>query len=199
MRQYWRDPEFWRWWWENRVGREVKVLLLVMVLGVFAAGGYALAAEASKEPTVVLGTERVLTVVRSKDGKTVTNVLTEMDTTTRSSTETETDLVTLTRDGEAVVIQRPGSTVTDTNTRTVRGPTKVVTDTRTVDRSTTVTNTVDRTTTQTQTNTVTGPGQTVTNTTTVPGPTSTVTETDEVTVTETETVTETVPPGKNPP
>lgn len=195
MRRYWRELEFWRWWWENRVRRDFKVSLLVLLLGVFAAGGYALAAEASEEPTTALvTTERVLTVVRSRDGKTVTNVLTETDTTTRSSTETETDLVTLTRDGETVVIQRPGRTMTDTETRTVRGPVreKVVTDTETVDRETTVTNTrtVDRTTTETR------PGQTVS--VTEPGKTETETVTHEITVTETETETVTVT-GKKPP
>jgi hypothetical protein len=117
--------------------------------------------------------------------------VTEVQTVTGTvSAPAETELVTVRRNGRTLVIRRPSETVTDTDTVRGRVRERVVTDTRTVIRPTTVTQT--------------GPGRTdtVTETRDVSGPTHTVTETETTEktvteeVTETETVTVTVPPGK---
>jgi hypothetical protein len=212
MRNYWRDPGYWQWWWRNRVSGTTKGAILISLAALLAFVGFASAGQLSEEPSArVLTTERLLTVVRKVKGGVVTEVQTVTGTV---SAPTETELVTVRRNGRTLVIRRPSETVTDTDTVRGRIRERVVTNTRTdtvvqtnaVDRPTTVTNTVDRPTTVTET----GPARTdtVTETRDVPGPTQTVTETEtnettvteEVTktetVTETDTVTETVPPGK---
>jgi hypothetical protein len=205
MRNYWRDPGYWQWWWRNRVSGDTKGAILVSLAVLLAFVGFASAGQLSEEPSArVFTTERLLTVVRRLNGGVVTEVQTVTGTV---SAPAETKLVTVRRNGRTVVIQAPGKTVTDTDT--VRGSVRerVVTDTRTdtvvqtntVDRPTTVTNTVDRPTTVTTPGTtemVTTPGTTETVTREVTQ-TETVTETDAlVIVTVTETVTVTAPPGK---
>ena len=197
MRDDWRDPGYWRWWWQDRVSGSTKFALFAALAILLAVAGFASAGRLSEERSAqVVTTERVVTVMRKVNG----GVVTEVQTVTGTVTARETELVTVRRNGRTVVIRRPAETVTDTDR--VRGPvrtrtetdvrTKTQTETSTVDRPTTVTNTVDRPTTVTET----GPGrtETVTETRDVPGPTHTVTETEtnETTVTEEVTVTETV-------
>lgn len=192
MRHYWRDPGYWKWWWRNGVSGTTKGAIVISFAALLALAGFASAGRLSEEPSAqVVTTERLRTVVRTLRGGAVTEVQT-MTGTVHAPTETE--LVTVRRNGRTLVIRRPSETVTDTDT--VRGPvrtrtktdvrTNTVVQTNTVDRPTTVTNTVDRPTTVTATT----PG--TTQTVTTPGTTQTVTETDEVTVTETETETVTV-------
>lgn len=199
MRNYWRDPGYWQWWWRNRVSGTTKGAILVWVAALIAFAGFASAWRLTEEPSAqVSTTERVFKVVRKVKGGVVTDVQTVTGTV---SAPAETELVTVRRNGRTVVIRRPAQTVTDTDTVRGRVRERVLTDTRTntvvqtntVDRPTTVTNTVDRPT------TVTTPGETETVTHEVTQPASTVTETETdalVIVTVTETVTVTVPPGK---
>jgi hypothetical protein len=194
MREYWRDPGYWRW--RTRWRKAARLLLGAFAL---AIGGFLGAILLTPAEQVVVS-ERLVTVVRTIGGKVQTVVETEVQSKTKTRTQTETGdtrLVTVTRDGKAVVLRVPGRTITDIETDTLRlpGKTKVVTNTRTntETETQTQTNTVDRpvtttersTTTQTETRDVTGPERTVTDT-----ETETQTETD--TVTDTETVTETV-------
>ena len=40
IRQYWRDPGFWRWWWRERLGGEAKLALALTGAVVLGIGGY---------------------------------------------------------------------------------------------------------------------------------------------------------------
>jgi hypothetical protein len=199
VKKHWRDPGYWRWLWESRVSRDTKGMLAALLCISLAIGGYLSAGQLNDEPEVAaITSERLVTVVRKSPGGMTTEVVTETDISTRpGETITDTDLVTVIRDGEAVVIPRPGRTVTETidGKVVVREVTDTVTRTNTVDRPTTTT--VRETETRPG-ETVTGPGQTTTETRDVPGPERTVTETETTTetkavivrtVTETETVT----------
>jgi hypothetical protein len=216
MRNYWRDPGFWRWWWREcvsvwwweRVSGATKVALAMIVAVAFGIAGY-LSAErlAATQEAATFTTQRVVTVVRKTRAnapqpasRLPAEVVTMLQTTIQPG---ETDVVTVRRPGPAVVVRASGETVTEA--LTVRGPvqqrvvtnarTDTVVQTETVDRPTTVTTpgttqTVTRATTQTVTHETT---QTVTREST-----QTVTREKEVTVTETVTETETVkkgPPG----
>jgi hypothetical protein len=197
IRKYWRDPRFWRWWWEQRVSGDTKGVIAVIgalacgVAGFLGAGWLAATEEAATSTT-----QRVVTVAGKTGAYAPPEVVTKSQTVTRPG---ETDVVTVRRDGRTVVRRAPGETVT------VPGPveqrvvtnarTNTVVQTETMDRPTTVT---------TPGTTVTTPGTTETVTREVTQPASTVTETNAVTVTEevtvtkevTVTVTVTLPPGK---
>lgn len=196
MRNYWREPGYWQWWWRNRLSGTTKGAILIWLAALLAFAGFASAGQLSGDPSArVLTTERLLTVVRKVKGGLVTEVQTVEGTV---SAPTQTELVTVRRNGRTVVIRRPAETVTDTDTVRAPARTRIQTNVRTE----TQTNTVDRPTTVTQTTpgkteTVTTPGTTETVTREVTQPVSTVTETDAlVIVTVTETVTVTAPPGK---
>lgn len=187
--------------------RTLAAVLLGALAVALALGGFGAAHELTPvAEQVAVTTERLLTVVRTLDGKLTTVVETETHTNNKVSTVQGPDrLVTVQRDGKTVVVRLPGRTVTDTTTDTVRlpGKTKVVTKTKTntltdtetqtetkeVDRPTTTTEHSTTTHTETETNNIPGPERTVT---------ETETETDTQTVTDTETVTETVT-EKDPP
>jgi hypothetical protein len=189
IRNYWRDPGYWRWRWQNgRLSGDAKVAIAVMgavALGFagFLAGGRL--AETQEAGTFT--TQRVVTVVRKTRANARPEIVTKTETVTKPG---ETDVAAVRRDGRMVVRRAPGETVT------VRGPVeqRVVTNVRT--------DTVVRTETVDRRRTVTTPGTTETVTREVTQPASTVTETNtaEVTVTQEVTVTEevtvTVPPGK---
>jgi hypothetical protein len=180
MRTYWRDPGFWRWWWENRVSDGAKGAIAVMVVAALGIGGFVVGHGLAAPPeAATFTTERVLTVVRKTRVNAPPEVVTKSQTVTQPG---ETDAVTVRRDGRTVVLRAPGETVT------ARGPVeqRVVTNART--------DTVVRTETANRLTTVTTPGTTETVTREVTQPARTVTETNtkEVTVTEQVTVTEVV-------
>jgi hypothetical protein len=212
MREYWRDPGFWRWWWRERADDDVKLAVVMvgavlLLIAGFLSGDWLTSTRAAD---ATFTTQRVVTVVRKTRAtapqlgvpasRRPPEVVTLVQTTTQPG---GTDVVTLRRAGRAGVVRAPGETVTEA--RTVRGPvqqrivtnarTDTVVRTETTDRPTTVTTpgptqTVTRESTQTVTREST---QTVTREST-----QTVTREKEVTVTETVTETETVkkgPPG----
>jgi hypothetical protein len=193
IRKYWRDPRFWRWWWEDRVSGQAKGAIAVMVAVAFGIAGY-LSAErlAATEEAATFTTQRVVTVAGKTGAYAPPEVVTKSQTVTQPG---ETDVVTVRRDGRTVVRRVPGETVT------VRGPVeqRMVTNVRT---DTVVrTETADRVrivTTPPTTETMPGTTETVTREVTQPARTVTETKTEEVTVTKevTVTVTVTVPPGK---
>jgi hypothetical protein len=193
IRKYWRDPRFWRWWWEDRVSGQAKGAIAVMVAVAFGIAGY-LSAErlAATEEAATFTTQRVVTVAGKTGAYAPPEVVTKSQTVTEPG---ETDVVTVRRDGRTVVRRVPGETVT------VRGPVeqRMVTNVRT---DTVVrTETADRVrivTTPPTTETMPGTTETVTREVTQPARTVTETKTEEVTVTKevTVTVTVTVPPGK---
>jgi hypothetical protein len=224
MRNYWRDPGFWRWWWREcvsvwwweRVSGATKVALAMIVAVAFGIAGY-LSAErlAATQEAATFTTQRVVTVVRKTRAtapelgvpasRRPPEVVTMVQMTTQPG---GTEVVTVRRAGRAVVVRAPGETVTEA--RTVRGSvqqrvvtnarTATVVRTETTDRPTTVTTpgptqTVTRESTQTVTREST---QTVTRESTqtvTRESTQTVTREKEVTVTETVTETETVKKG----
>jgi hypothetical protein len=206
VRERWASRSRWRPDGSEKLAAFCLLCLVVAFLGYGSADWLSPKTEAR-----AVTSERLVTVVRKTPGGLTTEVQTVTDTFTRPGQAfTESVLVTLTRDGETVVVRRPGRTITETvdGKVVVRRVTDTVTRTNTVDRPTTTTM---RETETRPGETVTGPGQTTTTTETrdVPGPertttetttrtvTDTTTETETQTETETETVTETVtePPG----
>jgi hypothetical protein len=180
MRSYWRDPEYWQWWWEYRVSGQTKVGIAAMVAVAFGITGYLSAQRlAATEEAATFTTQRVVTVVRKTRAIVPPKVVTKSETVARPG---ETGAVTVRRDARTVVVRAPTQTVTET--RTVRGPIRQRTDT------------VVRTETTDRRTTVTTPGTTETVTREVTQPALTVTETNVTTVTEEVTVTVT---GKKPP
>ena len=146
FRRYWRDPDYWRYLWEDRLSGGAKAAMAVMAcVAAFFGGLWASGTLSPDLEPVTLVKERLLTVTREVDGETITQV-TAVPVRTITE-EGETRLQTVVRDGETVV-----ETITDT----VRLQGKVVTDTRTLTDTDTVvkTRTERDTSTQTQTETV---------------------------------------------
>ena len=201
-RRYWRDPQYWRWWWRERLSSGDKLLLGIAAAGVLVVGGVITADSLSYDDTSETLTVPVISTVgapRNGDssvpangapltppastspGRVVTEVLTSFVTTTLPS---ETKVVTVRRNGRQLVVPKlvrtPGRTVT--RRVTVPGPVRerVVSGGRieTVVRTETLTQT--RTTDRLVTVTTPGATQTVSRTVTQPSPT--VTQTSVVTV-----------------
>jgi hypothetical protein len=187
IRKYWRDPRFWRWWWEGRVSGDTKRLIAVIgALACGVAGFLGAGLLAATEEAATFTTQRVVTVAGKTGAYAPPEVVTKSQTVTQPG---ETDVVTVRRDGRTVVRRAPGKTVT------VRGPVeqRIVTNERT--NTVVRTETADRVitvTTPPTTETMPGTTETVTREVTEPARTVTETKTEEVTV----TVTVTVPPGK---
>ena len=185
MRTHWRDPGFWRWWWQSRVSGEAKAALVVMAVAAIGVAGYVGGHGLAATQEDATFTQRVVTTVREVRANTSPEIVTKSQTVTDPGTPAA---VTVRRAGRAVIVRVPGKTVT------ARGGVeqRVVTNART--------DTVVRTETTTRLTTVTTPGTTQTVTREVPQPARTVTHTttervtvtEEVPMTETETETETV-------
>lgn len=186
MREYWRDPGYWRWWWQERTNGQTKGLLAAIVAVAIGVAGF-LSAErlVGTREAATFTTQRVVTVVRTagadapqrqnSSSQRQPEVVTRVETTTQPG---ETDLVTVQRAGRTVVVPAPGDTVT------VRGPVveRVVPNART--------ETVVRTEIADRLTTVTAPGPTETVTREVTLPARTVTETNALTFTDEVTITE---------
>lgn len=216
IRENWRAPAFWRWWWRERVRGDVKLALALVLLpallvgGYFAASGLTAASAADTGSSYVLETtvqkivtvrehgrvvvKRVPVVVRRSIVKNHTSYDTVVDTkvvTTPGGTRYVTRKVL---HYVPVVHQRvvkiKGKTTTITETRLV--PTvKTQTLTNVVTNQQTVTN--QNTVVVNHSDTVVQPVTTVvTRTETQPADTVTVTKTQTQTETDVQTVTETV-------
>ena len=208
FRKNWHHPEFWKWWWQNRVTLEARILAGVVLLALLVVGGWfgsvylTTAGAGSGSDSYVLETtvERVVTV-REK-GKIIRKIIPVVrrvvvpSTAYRLKTQYGTRLVTV--NGETrVVRQRVVRYVPRVRDRlvTVNGRTRTVSETRLVPTTTVRTRTQtaivtsERTVTATQVQTRTDE-RTVTNTDTQYRTiTDTLTETSPpVTVTTTETL-----------
>jgi hypothetical protein len=205
--RYWLSPNYLRWRWQ-RTGSVIKTLILVLLALLVGLGGYVTAVMASGSTAnttaaYVPPTQELVTVQRTvvHRVKGTGRVVTQVKKVAVPASPRE-RVVTLQGNGTTVVdevtVQRPGvdRVVTDAQTTTVR-------QSQTVERPTTVTNSVtvpghtvtSAGATQTVTRNVTEPGSTVTRTVTQTSPTQTVTRTvtePAKTITNTLTTTETV-------
>jgi hypothetical protein len=69
MREHWRELDFWRWWWHERISGVAKAVLALLLLGAVVAGGWYAAvrlpsakASGSGTRTIVRTVEHVITV-----------------------------------------------------------------------------------------------------------------------------------------
>ena len=116
IRDNWRDPHFWGWWWRNRVSDDAKIVAAVVAIGALGLGGYATAGgldsadtASSSEPVwgEVTTVERFVTL--RERGRVVTKPIRIVRTIPgRGSTsyETQVRLDTVTLPGNRVVIRR---------------------------------------------------------------------------------------------
>ncbi len=122
LRDYWRDPHFWAWWWRHRVSAGAKIVSAVVAISLLGFGGYAAAGglnstvtASSSEPLLaqVTTVERLVTL--RETGRVVTRPIRIVRTIPgRGSTsyETQVRLNTVTTPGNtAVVIRRDVRTV----------------------------------------------------------------------------------------
>ena len=166
IRNHWRDPHFWTWWWRQRVPGEAKLVAAVVGVSLLGFGGYAAAggldtavAEGSSESLSpqVTTVEKVLTIRES--GRVVTRPVRVVRTIPgegSTSFSTQVLLNTLTTPGRSyvvtqrdvrtvpvirrVVVTRDGRARTIVETRPGRTQTSVVTDQRTVTNERVLTN-----------------------------------------------------------
>lgn len=217
-RHYWRDPGYWRWWFRTRIPTETKVVLGLLLATVIVVSGFVSAGKldgrqvSSQVVTVVRTTRvagkppRVVTEVRTLSQPAETTVMTRdgpnvvvlrpgktvtQSRTVRDPAAERVVIDTVTRTRETIrTVTTPGSTRPGPVLRVVTAPGTTVTT-----RGGTETETVVREVTlPANTITETEARRTVTNEVTneVTQPPVTVTETNEVTITEQVTVTETV-------
>ena len=158
IRNYWRDPHFWTWWWKQRVPSEAKVVMAVVIVSLLGFGGYAAAGglntavtATSSEPlsAQVTTVEKVLTI--REGGRVVTRPVRVVRTIPglgSTSFSTQVLLNTVTTPGDTyvvtqrdvrtvpvvrrVVVTRDGRIRTIVETRPGRTRTSIVTDQRTV-------------------------------------------------------------------
>jgi hypothetical protein len=146
MRDHWRELDFWRWWWRNRVPFAVKSVLAVLVLAGVVAGGWFAAqslpsakADDNASATVVRTVQRVVTVRES--GKVVVHRVRQVRTVFVANPAAPTKTV-----HDTTTVASPssgGGTRTIVRTVTSLGVKAVAPQVRTVRR--TVTRTVTRT------------------------------------------------------
>src|SRR5262245_47176588 len=109
MREYWREPDFWRWWWDNRMNRHVKAAIVVLVAFACATTGFLTAQRLTgTQEAKALTTRRVVTVVRRTPVDVPRNVVTKPKVVTTLQTVTESGeerLVTVRRDGRTKVVR----------------------------------------------------------------------------------------------
>jgi hypothetical protein len=218
IRENWRSPGFWRWWWQNAAPIDVKAVIVLVLVGLLLVGGFfasghltsAKAADSSGSKSYVLETTVRKVVTVREHGKVVVKrvPIVVRRTVVQASTDFQTvvDTQVVTTPGGVRYVEKKVVRyvpVVHTSIVHVNGTTKTLTQTRLVPTT--------RTETQTLTNVVTNE-QTVTNqntvvvaktqtvvqpvttveTKTVTAPPQTVTETQTETQTHTETVFQTV-------
>jgi len=216
MREHWREADFWRWWWHNRVPFEVKAFLSLVLLALMLGGGWVAAdrlssASASVSPTSGYTFETTIqkVVTVREHGRivrklvpvvkrvflrpqtaflTLTDVRTQTITTPGGVRVVQKKIVQLVPVVKRKVVTVNGKTSTLVTTQ-LMPTTNFETTTLTQTQVQTETQTRTQTQTQTQTNVVTQPvTNTVTNTDTV---VQTATVTVPTTITETTTTTDT--------
>lgn len=205
MRENWRDPNFWRWWWRHQVRTDAKIVVAALLGVVLIVGGYfassnltgADAASGAGDRYVLQTTVRKVVTVE-KNGRTLVRRIPVVvrRSVVRSSTAYQTlvDTRYVTTPGEVRKVVRYVPVVKRTVVR-VNGKTTTLTHTLTnvVTNQQTVTN--QSTVVVNHTDTVVQPVTTVeTKTVTLPPNTVTQTQTVTVTQTQTQTVTTTAPP-----
>ena len=193
IRKHWRELEFWRWWWHDKIRFEVKAVATVIVLALMLGGGWIAAdrlssasASGAASPGFTFETtvEKVVTV-REK-GKlvrklvpVVRKVFVKRQTRFKTLTDVTTDLVKT--PGGVKIVRRRVVKLVPVVTRkvvTVNGKTKTLVTTQLVPTTNVQTQTLTQTQTQTKTQTD------------VRTQTQTQTETDTATVTNVQTVTQ---------
>jgi hypothetical protein len=197
FRTNWRDPRFWKWWWQHRVTLGTRIAVGALLLALLVVGGWfgsvyltTASAGGSADSYVLETTIKRVVTVREK-GKVIRKVVPQVRRVVVPSLETRYDTKVVTVKGERRIVRQPVIRyVPRVRDRlvTVKGRTRTVSETRLVPTTTvrmrtqTATATVEYTVTATQTQTRTNE-RTVTNT-----------DTRYRTTTETRTVTETSPP-----
>ena len=199
-RDYWRNPQFWAWWWRERIPSDAKLVAALIAISLLGIGGFAAAGgldgavtASSSEPfsAQVTTVERLVTLRVNGVGS--TQVVTARNVRSAPAFST----IVITRDGRVETVVRPGTTRTRTSVVTDR---QTVIDERVLTRERVVTDervvTAERVVTRERVVTETVPvTETIERSETVP---VTVVETVPVTVVETappETVTVTVKKG----
>ena len=207
MRENWRDPNFWRWWWRHQVRTDAKIAvaallgIALVVGGYFASSNLTGADAANGAGSYVLQTTVKKVVTVKQHGRTLVRripvVVRRSVVTPSTAYQTLVDTRYVTTPGKVQkvvryvpvvkrsVVRVNGKTTTLTQTRLV--PTvKTQTLTNVVTNQQTVTSVVNHT------DTVVQPVTTV-ETKTVTLPPNTVTQVQTVTVTQTQTVTQPAP------
>jgi hypothetical protein len=168
LRENWREPGFWSWWWREVVRSDAKVALVICLALVLGLAGY-VSAEALSSAT------RTAAVVESQRVTTLQQTVVRSVTREREVpvTRATTDVVTVAGSPRTVVVPAQGSTVTVQQP----GLERVVTDALT--QTVVASKTVDRPVTVVQkspgaTRTVVRQAPPATQTVVTPGPTETV-------------------------
>jgi hypothetical protein len=205
LREYWRDPHYWAWWWRERVSTDVKIVAGVVAISLLAVGGYVASgpvdASASEPFQARASTVERLVTFRER-GRMVTKPIRIVRTVAvrwETAYETQRLVNTVTMAGKVrtvpvmqrVVVTRDGGvqTVVRTLPGVTQTRTSVVTDQQTLINERVLTN--ERVVTETLPVTVRSTGTIVKTDTIIKTVTETRTETVPVTVVE--TVRETVP------
>lgn len=191
FRKHWREPQFWKWWWQNRLSLEVRVGAAAFLLALLLGGGWFAAGKLSTasagQSAYVLETTVQRVTVREK-GKVVRKLVPvvrriRVQSSTQYRTETRYETQVVTSPGGVRIVRKPVVRyVPKIRTRVVTKNGR----TRTLRQTTFVPTTKIET--RTQTAVVTGE-RTVTNTAVQ---TQTVVNARTVTATETQTVLGTV-------
>ena len=48
FRKHWREPSFWKWWWQNRLSLEIQVGAMLVLLALLLGGGWLAAAKLAR-------------------------------------------------------------------------------------------------------------------------------------------------------
>lgn len=199
LREYWRDPHYWAWWWRVRLSADVKIVAGAVAISLLAVGGYVVAGPVNASASDPLQghastMERLVTFreggrVVTKPVRIVRTVAVRGDT----AYETQRLVNTVTMAGKVrtvpvvqrVVVTRDGGvqTVVRTLPGVTQTRTSVVTDQRTLINERVLTN--ERVVTETLPVTVRSTGTIVKTDTIIKTVTETRTETVPVTVVET--------------
>jgi hypothetical protein len=218
LRNNWRSPAFWRYWWREGIRRDIKLLVILVLIpillvgGYFAASGLTSAQASGGSSSYVLETTIQKVVTVREHGRVIVKrmpvVVRRTIVKNHTSRETIVDTRVVTTPGGVHYVTRKVLRyvpVVHKRVVTIKGKTTTITETRLVPTIKTQTQTLTNVVTNQQTvtnvvnhsETVVQPVTTVvvktqTETQTLPPNTVTVTKTQTETQTETRTVTETV-------
>jgi len=208
LRNNWRSPAFWRYWWREGIRRDIKLLVILVLIpillvgGYFAASGLTSAQASGGSSSYVLETTIQKVVTVREHGRVIVKrmpvVVRRTIVKNHTSRETIVDTRVVTTPGGVHYVTRKVLRyvpVVHKRVVTIKGKTTTITETRLVPtiktQTQTLTNVVNHSETVVQPVT-TVVVKTQTETQTLPPNTVTVTKTQTETQTETRTVTETV-------